>query len=294
MRLSSVIARVAQQDDLNFLLTNRIPRRLATRLVRRISQSEHPIVRGAAMRLWTIFSGGPDLDDAATREFASLDACFTRKLKAGARPLDPRPAVLVSPCDGIIGASGRIDDDTLLQAKGHTYTLGDLVGDVHLVDRLRHGSYVTLRLTSTMYHRFHAPADGRVEQVTYVSGDTWNVNPSALRRIPLLYCKNERAIVPITCTQSDHLVVLVPVAAILVASICFTFVDVPLDERYRGPTRIACNASFRKGDELGYFRHGSTVVVLAPHGMQLAEQVREGRTIRMGEPLLTCGGLDGP
>src|SRR6202035_3214751 len=97
--------------------------------------------------------------------------------------IDPDPAVMISPCDAIVGACGRIEGSELLQIKGFLYDLRDLLGTWDLVERHRNGLYVTLRLTSSMYHRFHAPHDCRVEQVTYISGDTWNVNPIALRRI---------------------------------------------------------------------------------------------------------------
>ena len=286
MKLLSLIDRMFQQEDLNFFLTNKIPRRLATRLVGWISRSESPIVRGLSMALWRMFAGGPDLTEARKSHFTSLHDCFIRELKDGARPIDTAPDVLVSPCDGIVGAHGRIEGTELFQAKGFGYTLGDLLEDPSLVETYRNGTYVTLRLTSTMYHRFHAPADCTIDGVTYISGDTWNVNPIALRRIPRLYCKNERVVIPTRVTASSESVVLVPVAAILVASICLGFLEGPLDLRYRGPNRIPCSASFRKGDEMGYFRHGSTIIVFATGGLTLSEHVREGQIIRMGEPLL--------
>ena len=286
MRPLLLLDRVFQQEDLNFLLTNKIPRRLATRLVGWISHSENPLVRDASIRLWTLFAGGLDLSEAKHARFASLHACFTRELKEGARPIDPDPGVLVSPCDGIVGACGRIEGTGLIQAKGFGYTLEDLMGDPALIERYRNGTYVTLRLTSTMYHRFHAPADCAVNGVTYVSGDTWNVNPIALRRIPRLYCKNERVIIPTRLCGSSESVTLVAVAAILVASISLGFLDGPLDLKYREPNRLACSASFRKGDEMGYFQHGSTIIVFATRGLTLTDHVREGQHIRMGEPLL--------
>ena len=137
-----------------------------------------------------------------------------------------------------------------------------------------------------MYHRFHAPHDCEVdEEVTYISGDTWNVNPIAVKRIERLYCKNERAVVPLRLKGSSHSIVLVPVAAILVASIHFEFLDVGLSLNYRGPKRIPCRASSGKGDEMGHFRHGSTIVVLGTDGLEQCPNVREGEGIRMGEPL---------
>ena len=163
--------------------------------------------------------------------------CFIRELKDGARPIDADPTVLVSPCDAIVGACGTIKGTELMQIKGFPYTLQDLLGDRDLVDLYRNGRYVTLRLTSSMYHRFHAPHDCRVEQVTYISGDTWNVNPIALKRIEKLFCKNERAVIRTRLATTGHLITLVPVAAILVASIRLRFLDIQLDHDYRGPQR---------------------------------------------------------
>jgi phosphatidylserine decarboxylase len=136
-----------------------------------------------------------------------------------------------------------------------------------------------------MYHRFHAPHDCRVEQVTYISGDTWNVNPIALKRIERLFCKNERAAIQCRTAQANHLITLVPVAAILVASIRLKFLDVRLHLKYRGPNRIRCNVELRKGQEMGWFEHGSTIIVFAPPGFSLCERWRTGDVIRMGQAL---------
>ena len=212
--------------------------------------------------------------------------CFVRELKDGRRPICSDAKVLVSPCDAIIGACGAVADTTLLQIKGFPYTLDDLMGDRDLVELHRNARYVTLRLTSSMYHRFHAPHDCRVEQVAYISGDTWNVNPIALRRVERLFCKNERAVLKTTLSAAGHVVTLVPVAAILVASIRLHFLDVLLSLQYRGPNVIACNADFRKGEEMGWFEHGSTIIVFAPQDFSLCNTVKEGTTIRMGEPLM--------
>jgi phosphatidylserine decarboxylase len=137
-----------------------------------------------------------------------------------------------------------------------------------------------------MYHRFHAPYECDVDHVVYVSGDTWNVNPIAVKRIERLYCKNERAVVHTRLKGLPQHLTLVPVAAILVASLHFEFLDHPLNLAYRGPNRIPCRATFRKGEEMGYFSHGSTIILLASEGLDLCENVEEGRTIRMGERLL--------
>jgi phosphatidylserine decarboxylase len=282
--ISQALARASAQEDLNFLLTNRIPRRWLTLFVGRLSRVRNPFVRDTSIAVWKLFSD-LDLSEARKTHFDSLHDCFTRELKEGARPVDPDPAVLTSPCDGIIGASGRVLDGTVLQAKGFPYPVADLVGDPQLAARYRNGSYVTLRLTSSMYHRFHAPHDLRVERVTYISGDTWNVNPIALKRIERLFCKNERAAIQCRLLHSGHLITLVPVAAILVASIRLRFLDVRLHLRYQGPNRIDCSAQLAKGEEMGWFEHGSTIIVFAPPGVSLCERWKPGDVIRMGQPL---------
>jgi phosphatidylserine decarboxylase len=133
------------------------------------------------------------------------------------------PHILVSPCDAIVGACGAISGTTVCQVKGFPYTLEDLLGDAALVDFHRDGVYVTLRLSSSMYHRFHAPHDCRVDRVVYISGDTWNVNPIALRRIEKLFCKNERCVLRMRLAATGQPLTLVPVAAVLVA--CLQLVD---------------------------------------------------------------------
>src|ERR1700741_2557027 len=237
MTMRSAILNALQQEDLNFLLTNRIPRRLATQFMGWFSRIEQPLVRDLSIAVWRLFSD-LDLGEAKKTQFSSLHDCFIRELKEGARPIGRSDDILISPCDAIVGACGTIGGTTLFQAKGFPYTLEDLLFDRALVETYRNGSYATLRLKSSMYHRFHAPHDGRIEQVRYISGDTWNVNPIALKRIERLFCKNERAAIECRLSGTGQLITLVPVAAILVASIRLRFLDVRLHLKYQGPNRI--------------------------------------------------------
>jgi len=285
MTIRSQIAKICQQEDVNFLLTNRIPRRLATRFMGWFSQIELPIVRDLSIAVWRFFSG-LDLGEAKKTDFRSMHDCFIRELKEGARPVESSPTLLISPCDAIVGASGTIAGVSLFQVKGFPYTLPDLLPDADLVEAYRNGRYVTLRLTSDMYHRFHAPHDCVVERVTYISGDTWNVNPIALERVEKLFCKNERAVIRTRLSATGHMITLVPVAAILVASIRLHVLDILLDGRHRGPAEFACDARLRKGEEMGWFQHGSTILVFAPDGFTLCDNVQEGSVIRMGQPLM--------
>jgi len=285
MTVRSQLLSLLQQEDINFLLTNRIPRRLVTQFIGWFSRIEQPLIRDISIGIWRLFSD-LDLREAKTRQFRSMHDCFIRELKEGARPIDGRVEILVSPCDAIVGACGAIAGTELYQAKGFRYSLEELLCDRDLVEAHRNGRYVTLRLTSSMYHRFHAPHDCGVEQVIYVSGDTWNVNPIALSRIERLFCKNERAVVHTKLAASGEPVTLVAVAAILVASIRLNCLDVVLNLQHRGSNVIACDAQYRKGEELGRFEQGSTIIVFAPDGFSLCDNVGDGATIRVGEPLM--------
>jgi phosphatidylserine decarboxylase len=287
MNARSLIERITQQEDINFLFSNRIPRRFVTRFMGWWSRIEHPWICNGSIALWRLFSD-LDLSEAKTTHFKSLHDCFTRELKPGARPIDMNRAHLISPCDGLVGECGTIDQGMLLQAKGFVYSLKELLADAQLAQYYEGGQYATLRLTSSMYHRFHAPADCRVEQVNYISGDAWNVNPIALKRVDRLFCKNERAV--IRCRlASGQLLTLVPVAAILVASIRLRFLDVLLHLRYRGPNIIPCDAALQRGEEMGWFEHGSTIIVLAPPGARLGDGVVQGARVQMGQALLRTG-----
>jgi phosphatidylserine decarboxylase len=277
--------RISLLDDISFLLSNRIPRRSANRIFGWFSRIEQPLLARAAIAVWRLF-GELDLSEAATQRFDSLHACFTRQLKEGARPVDPDSQVITSPCDAIVGACGPIRNDALIQAKGFAYTLQELLVDPGLAALYLDGQYATLRLTASMYHRFHAPYACSVERVTYIAGDTWNVNPIALARVAKLFCKNERAVIPTRLRPSGMVLTLVPVAAILVGGIRLHCLDVLLNPQYRGEAAISCRASFEKGQEIGWFEHGSTIIVFAPKGVTLCDSVREGAAIRMGRPLM--------
>ena len=287
--LRQQIHHLLANEDLNFLLTNRLPRRWLTQWLGRFSKIENPLVARASIAVWKFFSA-LDLREAKKQQFTSMHDCFTRELKAGVRPIDYDKAVLSSPVDAIIGAQGPIEGTRVFQAKGFPYTLEDLLGSEEDLSAWRDGSFVTLRLTSSMYHRFHAPYDCTVEKVRYFSGDTWNVNPIALKRVEKLFCKNERAFLSTRLTGDGPMrgqrIALVPVAAILVASIRLHFLDVLFHLRYNGPQVIDCDAPFAKGQEMGWFQHGSTVIVLAPAGFGLCQGLVQGSQVRLGQALL--------
>src|SRR6478736_4796535 len=145
MTVKALIAAFTQQENLNFLLTNRIPRAALTRFMGWFSKIENPLVRDASIACWRLFSD-LDLSEAKKTEFKSLHDCFTRELRPGLRPVDPDPAIVTSPSDAIISAHGRIEDTQLFQIKGAPYSLQDLLGDPALVDAHRNGRFITLRV----------------------------------------------------------------------------------------------------------------------------------------------------
>jgi phosphatidylserine decarboxylase len=285
MTLRKLFQQLMQQERINFLLTNRIPRQGLTIFMGWFSKIEQPLVAALSIGVWRRFAD-LQLHEAKKTQFSSMHDCFTRELKDGARPIAQDANTLVSPCDGIVGACGNLEGVQVFQAKGYPYSLLDLVGDPELLRRYRNGCYATIRITSSMYHRFHAPLDCRVKRVNYISGDTWNVNPIALKRVEKLFCKNERAVLHTECTNTGDEILLVPVAAVLVASIRLHCLEALLHLKYQGPNLIECDASYKKGAEMGWFQHGSTVIVFCPPGYTLADGVKDGSPVRAGEKLM--------
>jgi phosphatidylserine decarboxylase len=280
--LAELRNRLLLQEDLNFLLTNRVPRHALTLFMGWFSKIRNPWVCRASIAVWRLFTE-LDLSDAKKQQFESLHDCFTRELKPGARAVDADAHTLASPSDGIVGACGTVVAGSVLQAKGFAYRTEDLFGRAERAAPFEGGSYVTLRLTSSMYHRFHAPHDGTVEHVSYLSGDTWNVNPIALKRVQRLFCRNERAVIRLRLASGAPLA-LVPVAAILVASIRLHFLNVLLHLRWPGPNEMPCHQAVSKGQELGWFE---------PPGFALAPGIESGKPIRMGQALMRLPGAPG-
>jgi phosphatidylserine decarboxylase len=282
MKLALWRDRLLQQEDLNFLLTNRIPRLTLTRLVGWYSRIESPLLTRFSIAVWRLFTD-LDLSEARQQRFRSLQDCFIRELKPGARPLAAEADAILSPCDAIVGACGAVEHQgQVFQAKGFPYTVGELFGDVARAAPYRGGQFVTLRLTSSMYHRFHAPADLSLEHVTHIAGDTWNVNPIALKRVERLFCRNERAAIHARLPDGRPMA-LVAVAAILVASLRLHCLNLLLHVDYPGPHELPAQGEVKRGEELGWFQQGSTIIVFLPPGFELA--VQTGQRLRMGEVL---------
>lgn len=273
-------------ETLNFLITNRIPRAASTRLMGKLSRVRNPFFTRIALKIWKTFSENIRLDEATTQEFATLHDCFTRQLKAEARPVANAVDAITSPCDAIVGAHGNIQDLEVLQVKGLPYQLSELVHDSIDLEKYRNGRFVTLRIKSSMYHHMHAPASCSTENIHYISGDTWNVNPATLKRVDKLFCRNDRAVIELDLNQHPGHITLIPVAAILVASMRFKGLEYPLNLQYRGPNTLPYENTFDKGERLGNFEHGSTIVMLTSKDFSFLPGIKEGQRINMGEALM--------
>ncbi|KQM23300.1 hypothetical protein ASE73_00170 [Sphingomonas sp. Leaf24] len=279
--MSRTIAKLTDIESVNYALTNWLPRRSATRAMGWLSKVEQPLVARGLIAVWRTFCD-VDLSDAAEAKWPSLHAAFIRRLRPGARTFRAQAHQLSAPSDGIIVASGRIDGDSIIQAKGRRYSIAELAGGEGTA--YIGGSFVTLRLTAGMYHRFHAPQDAVVERVRYFPGDCFNVNPPALKRVDRLYCRNERATVRLRLGD-DTPVLLVPVAAILVAAIRLTFLDTVKLLRERAEPVATLATPVAQGQEMGWFEHGSTIVMLTPAPFVTAAGVVTGDRVRAGDVL---------
>lgn len=237
---------------------------------------------------------GADLGEAELPlgAYASLGDLFARRLRAGVRPLDPAPEALIAPCDGVVATSGIADDGVLVQAKGHTYTVDELVVDETRAARLRGGAYTTIYLSPRDYHRVHAPLDARLVGYDYVPGSLWPVNPVVATRRPKLFARNERVVIWLQSPRAG-LVAVVMVGASGVGNIAVTVPGASAGGarlesthwRARGERRrIELDVKVERGDELGAFRLGSTVVLAFEPGALVGPPVGEvGEAVRFGE-----------
>lgn len=230
---------------------------------------------------------GIDLDEAELpiSEYRTVGELFTRRLKPGARPIDRRPGFAVSPADGHISNSGRIEDGQLIQAKGRSYSVADLLRDRHEGERFAHGSWVTVYLSPRDYHRVHHPVEGRIVASRYVPGHLWPVNQAAVTRIEDLFCVNERVVTYVDSPIGE-------VASVMVGATSVGHMTMAYDEDIvanRGLPAVHKlydeGLSIARGDELGVFRLGSTVVVLFADPDVVPEDLSPDQPIRMGEAI---------
>jgi phosphatidylserine decarboxylase len=210
---------------------------------------------------------------------------FTRRLKPGARPVAPGDAVPVSPADGRVLNSGVAERGELLQVKGIEYTLADLLRDEEAARFFEGGAYATIYLAPRNYHRVHAPLGGEITGYGYVPGTLWPVNEKGVQRVERLFCLNERLATHMQTPAGRACVVMV--GATMVGRIRALYDDVLTNDGARHGRRVRYDRPVRvnKGEEMGVFEMGSTVVALFEPG-RVSLKLQEGREIRVGEPLV--------
>jgi phosphatidylserine decarboxylase len=240
---------------------------------------------------WFVARYGVDMSEAANPDiasYASFNEFFTRPLKPGLRPVSQ--AEFVSPVDGAISQFGLIDDHHILQAKGHRFTTTALLGgDATLAARFRHGSFANLYLSPRDYHRLHMPCDGRLVRMVHVPGALFSVNPATARGVPGLFARNERVVCSFE-SDGHGPFVMVLVGATIVGSMATVWHGVvnprgggsPVSEwDYAGRDIV-----LRKGEEMGRFLLGSTVVMLFQQGsIAFNPDWAPERAVRLGEAM---------
>jgi phosphatidylserine decarboxylase len=226
-----------------------------------------------------------DLQDVEppTPGYRSFNAFFTRPLRPGARPVDSQPDAVVSPSDGLLRSIDPVEQGTTICAKGHAYTIGELLADEDAADAFIGGHATTVYLHPRDYHRVHSPCDGRVRGVTLVPGRLLPVTAASLARVPRLFAVNER-LVHLLDTAAG------PVAVVMIAAFGVGHMSCayhPVDAHPHAVQQIALDppADLRKGEELGTFHLGSTVVLLTPRGVHPAAPATP-TSVRMGQVLL--------
>lgn len=233
-----------------------------------------------------------DISEAASAELAdylSFNAFFTRKLREGIRPVAKGDSIVISPVDGAISQLGPVSDGRIVQAKGRDYSLLELLGgDEQLAAQFEGGQFATIYLSPRDYHRIHMPLSGTLKTMRYVPGKLFSVNPRTARTVPRLFARNER-VITVFDTEFGP-VVQVLVGAIFVGSmetvwegkITPPYGDTVRDWDYSGQDPI----HMKKGDEMGRFNMGSTVVMLLPPGMQaFNDRWHAGDAIRLGQAM---------
>ena len=265
-----------------------LPKRALTQVAGKLAGVRAGKLTTAVIR-WFIKRYGVNMDEAANPDpasYASFNEFFTRPLRAGVRPL--ADADYICPVDGAISQFGPIERDQIFQAKGHLYSTSTLVGgDRSLAARFEDGEFATLYLSPRDYHRIHMPCDGRLTQMIYVPGELFSVNPATARGVPGLFARNERVVCVFEGEAGPFVMVLV--GATIVGSMATSWhgvVNPPRRPDIEKHAYAVGEVTLRKGDEMGRFLLGSTVVMLFPKGtLRFSTDWAAASPVRLGEAM---------
>jgi phosphatidylserine decarboxylase len=275
-------------------LQQRLPLHALSRAMHRLARSRSRRLRNAFVG--TVLKAYPQIDmsEAAQPDpyaYESFNAFFTRALRSGARPIAGGAGEIACPVDGTVSQLGAIDSGSLVQAKGMSYTSEALFADSNAASRYAGGSFACLYLAPYNYHRIHMPVDGRLLSTRYVPGALFSVNAATARTIPGLFARNERVV----CEFETELgpMALVLVGALFVGSIETVFAgEINPPDRRRGTVQDVVSGigmSFARGEEIGRFNMGSTVVALFGRRVRFVETLGTGTAVRLGQVLARAG-----
>jgi phosphatidylserine decarboxylase len=281
-------------DELFALLQRALPQHWLSKGMHALARSRQRPIRNAL--IGTVLRGYPQIDMHEALQpdpfaYPSFNAFFTRELRPGVRPIADDAACAVSPVDGTLSQLGRTDSGKLLQAKGMDYTCDALLADTASAARYVGGSFACLYLAPYNYHRIHMPLDGVLRATRYVPGHLFSVNASTARSVPQLFARNERVVCDFDTDHGPLCMVLV--GALFVGSIETVFAGEINPPRGRGGQVRAIEAGagrrFVRGEELGRFNMGSTVIVLFGEPARFASRVEPNSPVRLGQPLAHFG-----
>lgn len=270
----------------------RLPQGSVSRAWGWLARREHPKTGVAALKKVFSRAVGINLDDAIQQDMAaypSLEALFVRRLRPGTRPIDGDSDAVVSPVDALCGATGIIDNGTLLQIKGRSYSLARLLGDANEAARFEGGAFATLYLAPRDYHRIHAPVAGQVAQARLIPGALMPVFEESLNKVDELFARNERIITYLDTPRHGRVAV-VKVGATLVGCIKVAYDSTLVGNRRSNKNRLVSYKVpkiIAKGGDLGAFELGSTVVVLAERGQMDLSPLEFGQRVFVGRRIGT-------
>jgi phosphatidylserine decarboxylase len=267
-----------------------LPRFWLTALIYRLARIRRPAVKNFLItRFVSLYQVEVDEVELDIPDgFETFNDFFIRELESDARPIDANPEAVVSPVDGTLSRSGRLLAGSIMQAKGIDYTIEDLLAtDLEQAEALTDGSFATIYLAPYNYHRVHAPFDGKIVAARYIPGDLFSVNAATAEYVSGLFRRNERLVLHIETAHG-------PAAVILVGALNVGSISTPWSGQIRprksgvvetidlrnGPEKI------KRGDLLGWFNMGSTVIVLMPKdACDWHDNLEPGKTVRMGESI---------
>jgi phosphatidylserine decarboxylase len=269
-------------------LIHRLPQNAMSRTVGKITATKFS--RLAIQRYIRHYQIDASIVEKPVKEYKTLKEFFTRRLKPGVRPIANGADVVVSPVDGTIAQLGDICQGTLIQAKGKEYSVAELLGGcAHEAERYYGGKFITIYLSPRDYHRIHMPVSGDLMGYSYLPGRLYPVNALGVQHVDRLFARNERLVTYID-TKHQGAVALIKVGALFVGSVKVVYntatTNVKHGKQMEGP--IEGTPHYEKGDEVGWFEFGSTVILLfESNQLEWAPDVKAGSSLLMGQKLAT-------